>query len=107
LPPGIGIIVDPEGRGLNFSLSKESAVAADPPAGGFDDKTFLSSGSLGILQPRLTWRLTFSTPGHVQLRLHDPCAGGGGGCDHGAVMGVPSKVPRLWPLWALALGRRQ
>ncbi|MDP9238581.1 MAG: plastocyanin/azurin family copper-binding protein [Chloroflexota bacterium] len=63
LPPGIGIIVDAEGRGLNFSLSKESAVAVDPPPGGFDDKTFLSSGSLGILQPRLTWRLQFAKPG--------------------------------------------
>ena len=63
LPPGIGIIVDPEGRGLNFSLDKQSSVAVDPPAGGFDDQTFLSSGSLGILQPRLTWRLKFDTPG--------------------------------------------
>ena len=62
-PPGIGIIADPEGRGINFSLAKESAIAVDPPSSGFDDKTFLSSGSLGILQPRLTWRVTFSTPG--------------------------------------------
>lgn len=62
-PPGIGILVDPGGRGLNFSLDKQSAVAADPPLGGFDDKTFLSSGSMGILQPRLTWRLTFDKPG--------------------------------------------
>ncbi len=63
LPPGIGIIADPEGRGLNFSLDKQSSLAVDPPASGFDATTFLSSGSLGILQPRLTWRLKFDTPG--------------------------------------------
>lgn len=62
-PPGIGIIVDPGGRGLNFSLDKQSSIAVDPPPGGFDDQTFLSSGSMGILQPRLTWRLTFDKPG--------------------------------------------
>ncbi len=62
-PPGIGIIVDPEGRGLNFSLDKRSGIAVDPPPGGFDDQTFLSSGSMGILQPRLTWRLRFDKPG--------------------------------------------
>lgn len=61
LPPGIGIIVDP--RGLNFSLSLESAKFVDPPPEGFDDKTFLSSGSMGILQPRITWTLRFDTPG--------------------------------------------
>ena len=63
LPAGIGIIPDAEGRGLNFSLDKASAVAVDPPPGGFDDRTFLSSGSLGVLQPRLTWTLRFDTPG--------------------------------------------
>lgn len=62
-PPGIGIIVDPGGRGLNFSLDKQSSIAVDPPATGFGPQTFLSSGSLGILQPRLTWRLKFDTPG--------------------------------------------
>jgi plastocyanin len=62
-PPGIGIIPDPGGRGLNFSLDKQSSIAVDPPPGGFDDKTFLSSGSMGILQPRLTWRLRFDKPG--------------------------------------------
>lgn len=62
-PPGIGIIVDPAGRGMNFSLDAQSAAAVDPPATGFDDATFLSSGSMGILQPRLTWRLTFDNPG--------------------------------------------
>ena len=62
-PPGIGIIVDPGGRGMNFSLDAQSAQAVDPPPGGFDDTTFLSSGSMGILQPRLTWRLTFDKPG--------------------------------------------
>ena len=62
-PPGIGIIVDPEGRGLNFSLDKQSSVAVDPPASGFGPETFLASGSMGILQPRLTWRLKFDKPG--------------------------------------------
>ncbi len=62
-PPGIGIIVDPGGRGINFSLDKQSSVGVDPPPGGFDEHTFLSSGSLGILQPRLTWRLKFDKPG--------------------------------------------
>lgn len=63
LPSGIGIIPDPEGRGLNFSLDNASAIAVDPPPGGFDDQTFLSSGSLGVLQPRLTWTLRFDKPG--------------------------------------------
>jgi plastocyanin len=63
LPPGVGFKVDPEGRGHNLALSKESAVAVDPPAGGFDDTTFLSSGSMGPLQPRLTWTVRFDTPG--------------------------------------------
>lgn len=63
LPPGIGILPDAGGRGLNFSLSKASAKFVDPPAGGFDDTTFLSSGSIGVLQPRLNWTLRFTTPG--------------------------------------------
>ncbi len=63
LPPGIGVTADPEGRGINYTISKESAVAVDPPPGGFDATTFLSSGSLGVLQPRLTWTLRFDTPG--------------------------------------------
>jgi plastocyanin len=63
LPPAFGIIVDPEGRGINVALVKDSAAAVDPPAGGFDSTTFLSSGSMGIAQPRLTWRLTFTKPG--------------------------------------------
>lgn len=63
LPSGIGIIVDPEGRGLNFSLAVDSAKAVDPPPEGFDDKTFISSGSLGVLQPRLVWTVRFDTPG--------------------------------------------
>jgi plastocyanin len=62
-PPGIGITVDPDGRGLNFSLDNASAVAVDPPPEGFDDKTFLSSGAMGVLQPRLTWTLRFDKPG--------------------------------------------
>jgi plastocyanin len=63
LPPGVGIKTDPQGRGINYTLSKASAVAVDPPPEGFDDKTFLSSGSLGITMPRITWRLTFDKPG--------------------------------------------
>jgi plastocyanin len=62
-PPGVSVRVDPQGRGINVSLDKRSAAAVDPPAGGFDDKTFLSSGTLGILMPRTTWRLTFDKPG--------------------------------------------
>jgi plastocyanin len=63
LPSGIGILADPSGRGINFSLANASAKAVDPPPGGFDDRTFLSSGSMGVLQPRLTWTLRFTTPG--------------------------------------------
>lgn len=63
LPPGIGIVPDPGGRGLNFSLSNASAIAVDPPPEGFDATTFLSSGSMGVLQPRLTWTLRFTNPG--------------------------------------------
>jgi plastocyanin len=63
LPPGIGIKVDPGGRGLNFVLSKESALATEPSPSGFDDKTFLASGSMGVLQLRLTWTLKFDKPG--------------------------------------------
>jgi plastocyanin len=62
-PPGVRVIVDPGGRGINYSLDRSSATAVDPPAAGFDDRTFLSSGTLGILMPRTTWRLTFDKPG--------------------------------------------
>lgn len=62
LPPGIGIIPEPGGR-LNFSLASESAIAVDPPPEGFDDQTFISSGSLGVTQPRVTYTLRFDTPG--------------------------------------------
>jgi plastocyanin len=61
VPPGIGIKPGPEG--LNFTLAKESALPVDPPPEGFDETTFLSSGSMGITQPRLTWTLRFDTPG--------------------------------------------
>ncbi len=63
LPPGIGIVPDPEGRGLNFSMARESAIAVDPPPEGFDDQTFVSSGSMGVTQPRITFTLRFDTPG--------------------------------------------
>lgn len=62
-PPGVSVRVDPDGRGINVSLDKRSAVGVDPPPAGFDPSTFLSSGTLGILMPRTTWRLTFDTPG--------------------------------------------
>lgn len=62
-PPGIKIYADPEGRGINVALDKASGRAVDPPPGGFGPGTFLSSGSMGVTMPRLTWRLTFDTPG--------------------------------------------
>ena len=62
-PPGIVIRGDPGGRGIIFGLAKESATAVDPPPDGFDASTFLSSGAMGILLPRQTWRLTFDKPG--------------------------------------------
>jgi plastocyanin len=62
-PPAYAIRVDPAGRGFNVALDKQSATAVDPPAEGFDDTTFLSSGTMGITQPRLTWRLRFDNPG--------------------------------------------
>jgi len=62
-PPGISVRADPEGRGLVIGLDKRSATAVDPPPGGFDERTFLSSGSMGILMPRATWRLRFDEAG--------------------------------------------
>jgi plastocyanin len=62
-PLAYEVRVDPEGRGINVALAKESAMQVDPPAEGFDETTFLSSGTMGILQPRQTWRLTFDEPG--------------------------------------------
>lgn len=62
-PPGIKVYVDPDGRGINVALDNASAAAVEPPPGGFDPTTFLSSGSMGITMPRLTWRLTFDKPG--------------------------------------------
>jgi plastocyanin len=62
-PPGIAIAADPGGRGLIFGLDAASATIVDPPAGGFDDRTFLSSGTMGVIQPRMTWTLRFGTPG--------------------------------------------
>ncbi len=64
LPPGVGLKPDPAGRGgFILALSNDSAVGVDPPPGGFDDKTFLSSGSMGVTQSRLTWTLRFDKPG--------------------------------------------
>ena len=70
-PPGIGIVAAPDGQ-LNFSLDQASAVAVDPPAEGFDDTTFLSSGSMGVTLPRLTWTLRFDKPGtyRFQCTIH-------------------------------------
>jgi len=62
-PTAYEIRPDPEGRGFNVALASESAKAVDPPPEGFDATTFLSSGTMGILQPRQTWRLTFTSPG--------------------------------------------
>jgi len=63
IPSAYEIRVDPGGRGFNVALAKESAQQVNPPPEGFDAKTFLSSGTMGVLQPRQTWRLTFTTPG--------------------------------------------
>lgn len=63
LPPGVGIRPDPAGRGgFILALSNESAIGVEPPPG-FDDKTFMSSGSMGVTQSRLTWTLRFDKPG--------------------------------------------
>jgi plastocyanin len=62
-PLAYEVRVDPEGRGINVALAKESAMQVDPPPEGFDETTFLSSGTMGLLQPRQTWRLTFDEPG--------------------------------------------
>ncbi len=66
-PPAYDIYSDAAGRGLTVALSNESAVAVDPSADGFDETTFLSSGTLGVVlglrNPRFTWRLTFTQPG--------------------------------------------
>lgn len=62
-PAGYKVYADPEGRGINVAMDKASARAVEPPAEGFGPQTFLSSGSMGITMPRLTWRLTFSEPG--------------------------------------------
>lgn len=64
LPPGVGLRPDPAGRGgFILALSNESAAGVDPPAAGFDDTTFISSGSMGVTQSRLTWTLHFKKPG--------------------------------------------
>jgi plastocyanin len=62
-PSAYEIRVDPGGRGFNVALEKESALATGPPPDGFDASTFMSSGTMGVLQPRQTWRLTFDAPG--------------------------------------------
>jgi plastocyanin len=62
-PAGVKVYVDPDGRGINVALDRASADAVDPPPDGFDASTFLSSGTIGITMPRLTWRLTFDKPG--------------------------------------------
>lgn len=66
-PPAYDVYPDPAGRGLTVALNGESADVADPPAGGLDETTFLSSGTLGVVlglrNPRFTWRLIFTQPG--------------------------------------------
>ncbi len=63
VPPGIGVKVDPDGRGINVALSKESAIAVDPPPSGPDPSVFFSSGTMGVTQPRLVWTVRFDKPG--------------------------------------------
>ena len=46
-----------------LALSVDSAKGVDPPPEGFDDKTFMSSGSMGVTQSRLSWTLRFDNPG--------------------------------------------
>ncbi|MBI5284049.1 MAG: hypothetical protein HY874_03060 [Chloroflexi bacterium] len=67
LPPGYSVRIDPEGRGLNVALDQQSAAAVEPPPAGFDDQTFMSSGTMGPTMPRSTWRLTFDKPGTYQF----------------------------------------
>lgn len=62
-PPGVSVRADPEGRGINVTLDRRSGVAVEPPPAGFDEHTFLSSGSMGIFMPRTTWRLRFDRAG--------------------------------------------
>jgi plastocyanin len=63
LPAGIGLKPDPAGRGgFILALSNDSAIGVDPPPG-FDDQTFMSSGSMGVTQSRLTWTVRFDKPG--------------------------------------------
>lgn len=62
-PTAYEIRPDPNGRGFNVALAKESARQTDPPPNGFDASTFLSSGTMGVQQPRQTWRLRFEQPG--------------------------------------------
>jgi plastocyanin len=62
-PPGVALRFDPEGRGFVLALDRASGAAVEPPASGFDERTFMTSGSMGITMPRLTWRLTFEKPG--------------------------------------------
>lgn len=64
LPSGVGIKPDPDGRGgMILALSVDSAKGVEPPPEGFDDKTFMSSGSMGVTQSRLSWTLRFDKPG--------------------------------------------
>ncbi len=62
-PSAYDVYVDPEMGGINVALAKESAAAVEAPPGGFDDQTFVSSGSMGIIMPRSRWQLTFDKPG--------------------------------------------
>jgi plastocyanin len=63
LKSGVSIRPGPDGKGINYVMEKSSALAVDPGPEGFGPETFLSSGSMGITMPRLTWRLTFDRPG--------------------------------------------
>ena len=75
LPAGVGIKPDPDGRGgMILALSNDSAKGVDPPPEGFDDTTFLSSGSMGVTQSRLSWTLRFDKARDLYIQLHDPRA---------------------------------
>ncbi len=51
-----------DGRGLDIILNPESVEPVDPPPD-FDDRTYISSGMMGVTNPRMTYALTFNRPG--------------------------------------------
>ncbi len=62
-PPDFVLVrASADGRGLDIILNPESVEPVDPPPG-FDDKTYISSGMMGVTNPRMTYALTFEKPG--------------------------------------------